>query len=143
MQMLQMLRCCNCCNCCKCKCVLHAACCVTRQKRLQNAENLLLEIRVEREFKQTNSKCVRGTSRVPASTLCPLPLLDLVPCLRSVNPVYLRVHCAAPQSMQHKSAHNGVHACVCCVCEREREQEPEAALEAVASALSVPDHAFQ
>lgn len=127
--------CCNCCNCCgsrKCKCEMRAAGCVTRQKRLQNAENLLLEIRVENSNKLIQSACVE-----PVDCCVPAPLslsLSLPPvcvaCLPSVNQCICACsafHCAAPQSMQHKSAHNGVHACVCWPREREREGKRAAA----------------
>lgn len=70
------------------------------QKWQQNAENLLLEISVE--FKQTNSKCVRVAAA---------PMWQHQLQLEQQLP--LCAPCCVPQSMQHKSAHNGVHGCVC------------------------------
>lgn len=77
---------CKCCGCncrkcgSKCKCKMRVACVTrpmrpTRQKRLQNAENLLLKIRVESSNKLIQSACVAPSDACPIlclSTVCPV-----------------------------------------------------------------------
>lgn len=111
-------KCCGCnCNCCKCgskcKCKMRVACVTrpTRQKRLQNAENLLLKIRVESSNKLIQSACV-GTIRCQSNPVS-IGLCSSTVCPVSTSVSACAMHCATPQSMQHKSAHNGLHCCVC------------------------------
>lgn len=95
---------CKCCGCncrkcgSKCKCKMRVACVTrpmrpTRQKRLQNAENLLLKIRVESSNKLIQSACVAPSDVSPI--LC--PLASVCPLFAQCQPVYLRVRCTVPR----------------------------------------------
>lgn len=99
------------------------------QKCQQNAENLLLEISVE--FKQTNSKCVRACGSCTNVATSPATATATATGTATV------AVCSVPQSMQHESAHNGVHDCVCISQLGSRKQGPRVLAAAAA------DLAFQ
>lgn len=118
-------KCCGCnCNCCKCgskcKCKMRVACVTrpTRQKRLQNAENLLLKIRVESSNKLIQSACVEPSDASPI--LC--PLASVSPLFAQCQPVYLRVRCTVPRR-KACNTNQRIMASIAVFAESERERE--------------------
>lgn len=118
-------KCCGCnCNCCKCgskcKCKMRVACVTrpTRQKRLQNAENLLLKIRVESSNKLIQSACVEPSDASPI--LC--PLASVRPLFAQCQPVYLRVRCTVPRR-KACNTNQRIMASIAVFAESERKRE--------------------
>lgn len=115
---------CNCRKCgSKCKCKMRVACVTrpmrpTRQKRLQNAENLLLKIRVESSNKLIQSACVAPSYASPI--LC--PLASVCPLFAQCQPVYLRVRCTVPRR-KACNTNQRIMACMAVFAESEREGE--------------------
>lgn len=90
----------------------------TRQKRLQNAENLLLKIRVESSNKLIQSACVEPSDASPI--LC--PLASVCPLFVQCQPVYLRVRCTVPRR-KACNTNQRIMALIAVFAESEREGE--------------------